>query len=269
MLLSVGEKEHTDVYILIVKNWDLIEYVMMREGPDFWYLFLIGDDMGKRDSNQNRKIVNIIKDMVIIVAIIIAVVIYVREHIMNSNIYELEMKGQENEQKKEEYQQEEEEKKKNPQLSAVIDNIVMQGGEKYWTICLLNENSEIDIKNGEFVVECCIRELGRESNVNYYLKNAIFEEQVEYLEELDGTILLLREDYQEFSEIVREELQKQGVEVSEEVEFQTYLFIYYDYTCEGKNLSGYYEVEIKRNRCGAVEEISNPESYFDVCVIEL
>lgn len=173
-----------------------------------------------------------------------------------------------NQMREEEIAEKEAEKKGHPQMYVLMGDVVIRGGQRYQTIYLINNNDEIEIESGIMKIHWYVMvEHNDKKILSCDLDNVIYNSEPEYLPELDGNILLVRENYQEFPEIVENFFREQGMNSIDEMVFQSYLFIYYQYACEGKNMSGYYKVKIDGGRCGAVEEISDQEHYFDVFVM--
>lgn len=150
-----------------------------------------------------------------------------------------------------------------------MGNVVMRGEEKYQEIYLMNVNQNITIESGCLAANYCVMGQNGETIMFFYLKNAIYQPAAPNLEELDGSILLIRKDYLKFPQTIEEDLKNQSIDLEEGMVFQPYLFIFYEFVCEGKELSGYNKVEIKGEGCGRVEELKDPENYFDVYEIDL
>lgn len=218
---------------------------------------------GERKNNKgNKGGLDYTKGILVCVAIVIGLGVYVTEGVIDAKRYK-------DEKQEKELNLEKEEKSRQPQMSASMGGDIMEGETKYQKIYLKNTNQDITIESGGFGIECLVRGQSENLTINCCLDNVIYQQGVTYLKELEGGILLIREDYQEFAEMAEEGLKSLGVNLEVEVDFKLYLFIYYDFTCDGKNYEGYYKVEIKGERCGAVEEVDDLENFFDAYVIEV
>lgn len=226
--------------------------------------------MGEKDKNgKGSKKIAKIKKVMIIMGIAVGIIGFLGNTVIEICMYRFEVKKYRDELNKEEANQEEEKKKRQPQIEVSIGNMVMRGEKKYQEVYLLNNNNDISIESGRIVVHYCIKGQNEKTSIDCCLANAVYESEITYWKELDGSVLLIREDYKKFPEKTEESLKNQGINISEKMLFQPYLFIDYEYTCGGENLSGYCKVEIKEERCGAVEEIDDKETCFEKYLIEI
>lgn len=221
----------------------------------------------KTEAEREKIKVEIKKTKVFIAVAIIATIVYVvKDGVIEFAEYKRKSKS---EQQSEEIAQQEKEEKEYPQMELDTGSIVKCGDKKYQVVIISNINADAVIKNGTLVVEYRISVQNKDTSVNYYLDGAIYDEKVEYLEELDSGMLLLRKDYRKFTEMMEACLEGQDINVIGEMVFQPYLFIYYKYTCGKENLEGYYKINIEEHGFGAVEAVDEPEEYFYVYEIEV
>lgn len=210
------------------------------------------------------------KSRVLIVLAIIAVIVYIaKDGVIKFAEYNLDKREFESKQQSKEIEQQEKEGKKYPQMGMDKGSIVKCGDKKYQVTYISNTNADAEIKSGTLVVEYRFSGQKKDTYINCYLNGAIYDEEVEYLEELDGGMFLLIKDYQKLTEKVIAHLEDKGIKVPEGMVLQPYLFIYYKYTCGKENLEGYYKVNIEEHGFGAVEAVDEPEKYFSIYWIEL
>lgn len=210
------------------------------------------------------------KIWVIIVLAVIAVIIYIaKDGVIKFAEYNLAKREFESEQESKEIEQQEKEEKSYPQMEIDKGGTAIRGDKKYQVVHISNTNESAKIKSGTLVVEYRIRGENNDTSINCYLNGAIYDEEVEYLEELGGGMFLLIRDYPKLTEKVEAYLEGKGIKMAEGMVFQPQLFIYYDYTCRKESPKGYYKVNIEEHGFGAVEAVDEPEKYFNVYEIEL
>ncbi len=205
----------------------------------------------------------------IIIAATIFVLSAIDGHYLKKEENSIAQQQLEIQQQQHENEQQEREKKKRPLMEISIGQMIYLGSNKYQVIRMSNTNDDAVINNGTLVVSYRIRGQSETTNINCYLDGAVYEEEVAYIEKQNECIFHLRNDYEEYPETVEKFLKDQGIDVEEGIKFQPYLFIYYEYTCGGSNLEGYYKIDIKEHGFGAVEEIEEPEEYLNVYEIRI
>lgn len=163
--------------------------------------------------------------------------------------------------------QEDKEKEKAPIIDVFMGQNIEMRGRKYQKIYLTNINSNVDMSRGNFSVEYFVSvKCNNEIVENYHWKDMFYEQEVDYEEMLDGSVLLIREDFEDFPEKTRrvwsEKAEEKESDQQETMEFQPYMCIYYKYVSDGEAADGYYVVEFDYDQCGAVKTIENPEIYY-------
>ncbi len=218
----------------------------------------------------------VVNNKVLIVVIVIGLIVDVLwpfigivEYILQKEENEIARQELELQQQQEELARQEKEEKKRPQPELAKGDITYYGYEKYQMLRILNTNLDAAIKSGTLVVQYRIRGQSENTSIDCYLDGAIYDETVDYIAEQDGSTFCLRKDYQKFPEMTEEWLEDHQINVEEGLVFQPYLFIYYEYTCERENLKGYYKIDIEEHGFGAVEEIDEPENYFNAYEIKI
>ncbi len=237
---------------------------------------IVKDDIVKDKIDKDIDKGILVNNKVFIVVLVIGLIadvfgpiISIGEYVLEKEKNKMAQQEQEFQQQQEELARQEKEEKKRPQPELVKGDIVCYGNEKYQVLHILNTNPDAAIKSGTLVVQYRIRGQNENTSIDCYLDGAIYDETVDYIVEQDGSTFCLRKDCEKFPEMTEKWLEVHQVNVEERLVFQPYLFIYYEYTCEGENLDGYYRIEIEKHGFGAVEEIDEPENYFNTYEIKI
>lgn len=216
---------------------------------------------------MNQKVTRKNEEMWENIKVVVLVLNFVVDAVMSIMGYGLELRKYDDQKAQDEQIQEDREKEKAPKIDVALGHNIEMRGTKFQKIYLTNINKNVDISRGNFNVEYFVSVKRNDEIVeNYHWKDMFYEQEADYEEMLDGSVLLIREDFEDFPEKTRrvwtEKAQEKESGQQETMEFQPYMCIYYKYVSNGEAADGYYVVEFDYDQCGAVKTIENPEIYY-------
>ncbi len=153
-----------------------------------------------------------------------------------------------------------------PRFIASLQKGIFIGGQKYYSICLINANKNFEVRNGQagLTAGVNVKEEGLQKE-NYHMRNVLGEDEVKYDECLDGFFIYIRQDYVEHVERVRME---HKVENNVIIECIPYVLVYLSYQSGGYMEGMYYLVEIMDGgEIIIVTQLKNARQY--ICGIEI